>query len=392
MGSVAAAIGAASLNPFELAAQRGQRGTRGANSGAGAAQGGPPKDPQAEYDKMAKLANNENPYGPSEAVLKAMNDAWKYANRYGYPDGGIRQAIAEHHGVKPENVLISAGSGEILKLVDDTYLIDHKKVVGPDPTYGSVYQYTTNSKATAIRIPLRKDYTTDIDAIIHATKMHARDVGLVYICNPNNPTGNIIHKDEIHKLVTSIPEDVPVLIDEAYHHFVDNPNYEPSIRYVLEGRRVIVARTFSKIAALAGMRLGFAVAPPDMVQEMQPFALSSISAVVKYGGVAALKDAAYEQKMKSMNKQLRDRTTSELNAMGWETIPSDANFFMVHIKTDMGPIQQEFQKRNVLVGRRFSPMDEWLRVSVGNDDEMKRFMAAFKEIFPNPPKTSAAGA
>jgi histidinol-phosphate aminotransferase len=392
MGGIAAALGAASLNPFELAAQRGQRGQRPGGAAAGAAPPAP-KDQatlQAEYDKQAKLANNENPYGPSEAVLKAMNDAWKYANRYGYPDGGIRQAIAEHHGVKPENVIISAGSGEILKLVDDAYLIDHKKVVGPDPTYGSVYQYTTNSKAVAIRVPLRKDYTTDIDAIIHATKMHSRDVGLVYLCNPNNPTGNIIHKDEVKKLLTNIPEEIPVLIDEAYHHFVDNPNYEPSIKYVLEGRRVIVARTFSKIAALAGMRLGFAIAPPDMVQEMQPFALSSISSIVKYGGVAALKDAAYEQKMKSLNKQLRDRTTSELNALGWETIPSDANFFMVHIKTDMGPIQTEFQKKGVLVGRRFSPMDEWLRVSVGSDDEMKRFMAAFKEIFPNPPKTSAA--
>jgi len=250
MGGLATALGVASIHPFELAAQRGQRGGAAGAGAASAAQAN-----RAPYDAMAKLANNENPYGPSETVLKAMNDVWKYSNRYGYPDGGIRQAIAEAHGVKPEHVLISAGSGEILKLVDDTYLQNHKLVVGPDPTYNSVYQYMTNSKATAIRIPLKKDYTTDIDGMIRATKLHVRDVGLVYLCNPNNPTGNIVDKREVAKLINSIPEDVPVLMDEAYHHFVDNPNYEPSIKYVLEGRRIIVARTFSKIAALAGMQL-----------------------------------------------------------------------------------------------------------------------------------------
>jgi len=392
VGGVATALGMAGLSPFELFA--GQRGQRGRGAAAAADPNAPKKDPVAEYEKMAKLANNENPYGPSEAVLKAMNDAWKYSNRYGYPDGGIRQAIADHHGAKLENVLISAGSGEILKLVDDKYLQEHKIVVGPDPTYGSIYQYVTNSKARAIRTPLKKDYTVDMDAIIRATKLHSRDVGLVYICNPNNPTGNIVHKDEIKKLVNGVPEEIPILIDEAYHHFVDNPNYEPSIKYVLEGRRVIVARTFSKIAALAGMRLGFAIAPPDMVAEMQPFALSSISAVVKWGGVASLKDTATETRVKAVNKQLRDRTTGELVAYGYEVIPSDANFFMVHVKTDMGEIQKKFQDKNVLVGRRFSPMDEWLRVSVGNDEEMKRFMAAIKEIFPagKPSTTAAAGA
>src|SRR5437016_2159066 len=134
MGGLATALGVASLNPFELAAQqRGQRGAGGGRAGAATAPGAAPRDPQADYDKMAKLANNENPYGPSETVLKAMNDVWKYSNRYGYPDGNIRQAIAEHHGVKPENVLISAGSGEILKVIDATYLPTHKFFVGSDP-------------------------------------------------------------------------------------------------------------------------------------------------------------------------------------------------------------------------------------------------------------------
>jgi histidinol-phosphate aminotransferase len=377
MGGVATALGVASLNPFELAAQgRGQRGA-GRGGAAAADPNAPKRDLVAEYDKAAKLANNENPYGPSETVLKAMNDVWKYSNRYGYPDPGIRQIIAEHHGVKPENVLISAGSGEILKVVDTTYLPAHKYFVGPDPTYDSMYNYVTQSKGMALKIPLRKDYTTDIEGMIHATKIHARDVGLVYLCNPNNPTGNIVPKNEIKKLLDNVPEEIPVFIDEAYHHFVDNPNYESSIKYVLEGRRVIIARTFSKIAALAGMRLGFAIASPDMIAEMQPQMIGSISSLVKYGGVAALKDTANEQKVKQLNTQLRNRTTAELTAYGYEVIPSDANFFMVNMKTDIAPLGQKFQEKGVLVGRKFPPMDNFMRVSVGSDEEMKRFTAAF---------------
>src|SRR5437868_12580427 len=178
MGGLATALGVATLNPFELAAQRGQRGA-GRAGAAPADPNAPKKDPVAEYEKMAKLANNENPYGPSESIMKAMNDAWKYANRYGYPDGGLVDAIAEHHKVKPENVLIGCGSTEILKIVDDAFLPDHKLVVGVDPTYETVYRYATNSKAKAIAVPLTKTYDANIKEMIRVTKANARDVGVV---------------------------------------------------------------------------------------------------------------------------------------------------------------------------------------------------------------------
>jgi histidinol-phosphate aminotransferase len=326
-------------------------------------------------------------------VMKAMNDAWKYANRYAYPDGGIIDAIAEHHGVKPENIVLGCGSSEILKIVDDAFLPDHKLVVGVDPTYETVYRYATNSKAKAIAIPLTKTYDADMHAIIRATKLNARDVGLVYICNPNNPTGRIVSKQDIKQLLDSIPEDITVFIDEAYHHFVDDPNYEPSIKYVIEGRRVIVARTFSKIAGLAGMRLGYAVAPPEIIDMLKPLVVSyNTSAVVKYGGVAALKDTTYEAKMKQLNKQVRDKTMNELKTMGYELIPSQTNFFMVNVKTDVTPVGEEFKKREILVGRKFPPMNEWLRVSVGTEDEMNRFMKAFKEVFSNKKSETKSGA
>ncbi|MEK6323551.1 MAG: aminotransferase class I/II-fold pyridoxal phosphate-dependent enzyme [Acidobacteriota bacterium] len=331
---------------------------------------------------MAKLASNENCWGPSASVLKAMNDAWKYANRYQYPDGGIVDAIAKHHGLKPENVILGAGSGEVLRIVGQAFLLDHKKCVGVDPSYDSVYRYVTNSKADAIKVALLKDYRMDIPGVIRATKMNYRDVGFVYLCNPNNPTGNIIPKHEVKMLLDSIPGDVPVLIDEAYHHFVASPDYATSVPYVQEGRPVIVTRTFSKIAALAGMRLGYGLAPKELIERMRPFGGGGLNAIVKYGGVAALKDVAYERKIKQMAIDLREKTTRELRAFGYEVIPSEANFFMVNVGRDVTQVAEDFKKRKILVGRKFPPMNNWLRVSVGTEPEMARFMAAFKEMFP----------
>ena len=374
-----AVLGYAGLAPLEL---RGQ-----SRSQRKAAAKGAPDPKKTDYDKLVKLANNENPYGPSEAVMEAMNGAWKYANRYGYPDGGIVEAIAAHHRVEPENVLLGCGSSEILKIVDDAFLPDHKLVVGVDPTYETVYRYVTNSKAKAITIPLTEDYDADIKAIIRTTKLNARDVGFVYICNPNNPTGKIVPKNDIKLLLDSIPEEIPVFIDEAYHHFVDDPRYEPSVKYVHEGRKVIIARTFSKIAGLAGMRLGYAVAPPEIIDLLRPLVLSyNTNAIVKYGAAAELKDTAYETKLKQLNKQVRDKTLNELKTMGFELIPSQSNFFMVNVKRDVAQVGEEFLKKGFLVGRKFPPMDEWLRVSVGTEDEMNRFMKAFKEIVPTPKK------
>src|SRR5215208_5624827 len=155
----------------------------------------------ADYDRMIKLASNENNWGPPEQVMKAMNGAWKYANRYGYPDGNVVEEIASHHGVKPENVLLTAGSGEVLQVVGTTFLSGGKKVIGADPSYGSVYQHATNIKADAIKVPLRKDHSADIAGMIKAANDNAAQVGFFYLCNPNNPTGVIVPKTEVDAVV-----------------------------------------------------------------------------------------------------------------------------------------------------------------------------------------------
>ena len=341
-----------------------------------------------DYDSLAKLHFNENPYGPSESVLEAMTMAFKYSMRYGYPDGGVTNAIAEHHGVSRNNLLLGAGSGEILEVVGLTFLDHGKKVVGVDPTYGSVYRHASGIDADAIRIPLMPDHRQSIPAIIEATKRNYRDVGFVYLCNPNNPTGRTVSDAEVRELLDGIPEDVPVLIDEAYHHFVEDPDYATSIPYVLEGRPVIVARTFSKMFGMAAMRLGFAITTPEFVARMRPYSTGSINALVKWGAVAALEDRAAQERVRNVTLRLRKETAAELESMGHEVIPSETNFFMVHTGRPAREVGAEFRKHHVAVGRPFPPMLDYLRVSIGTPDEMERFMVAFRDIFKG---TSATG-
>ena len=159
----------------------------------------------------------------------------------------------------------------MLDVVGTAFLPAGKKVLGVTPSYGSVYQHATSIKSEAITLPLDKDYRQNIPALIKAANTNAAQLGFVYICNPNNPTGVIVTSKEIKQLLDGIPKDMPVLIDEAYHHFVDSPEYATSVPYVLEGRPVIIARTFSKIAALAGMRLGYAIASKELVDKMRPY-------------------------------------------------------------------------------------------------------------------------
>jgi histidinol-phosphate aminotransferase len=379
VGTVAAALGSLKVGAADLFAQNRN------------AQGAMPR-PHAsvdEYDAFAKLSSNENPYGQPDSVMKAMNYGFKYANRYGYPDGGIVEEIAKHHGVKPENILLAAGSGEVLDVVGTTFTQGGKKVVGVEPSYSQVYQHVTRIKGDAILLQLTKDHRQDIGSVIHAAKTNYRDVGFVYLCNPNNPTGIVVSKQEVKQLLDGLPEDMPVLIDEAYHHFVEDPSYATSIPYVIEGRPVIVTRTFSKIAALAGMRLGYAVATKDIIERMRPYSIGSVNAIVKWGGVAALKDTASQQQVRETTTRLRKKTSADLQALGYDVIPSETNFFMVHIRRPVVPVIEEFRKKGVLVGRPFPPMLEHLRVSIGTAEEMDRFLVAFKEIFPA--RTSTAG-
>jgi len=385
VGGIAAALGYIGANPdADLFAQ--QQGRAG-----GPAARGP--RPTVDLSKVAKINNNENPYGVPPVVRTAMEDpkAWEWANRYGAPDGGLNQAIQDLHGVKGENIILGCGSGELLSSITIALLIadPKKKVLGVNPTYGDPYSKASQIGRETIRVPLNKDYTQNIPAIIDIANKRAAEIGFVYIVNPNNPTGMIVPKDQIKQLLDGIPKDMPVLIDEAYHHFVDTPDYESSMKYVLEGRPVIVCRTFSKIAALAAMRLGYGIGPAELIRKVRTFTTGSQSITVKFGGAASLKYTAGQAKTRALNKQIRDDTVAKLKTLGYEVLPSEANFFMVGLKREVSDVAPEFQKRDVMVGRPFPPMTQHLRVSVGTQAEMDKFLVAFKEIMAAPAKTAA---
>jgi histidinol-phosphate aminotransferase len=385
VGGLAAALGYASTGPdLDLFAQ-GRAGGRGRGMGNRGAQG------EAQYDLMAKLANNENNYGIPDSVMQEMTSHWKYAGRYGYPDPGLNQAIAEYDGIKPENIMVTAGSGEVLNVVGSSFLMlnPQKKVLGVEPSYSSVYQHATSIKSDAIKLPLTKDYRQDIGQIVDVAKKRANEIGFVYICNPNNPTGVIVTKDEIKQLLDGLPTGMPVLIDEAYHHYVDDPNYATSMPYVNEGRPVIVARTFSKIGAMAALRVGYAAAPAEIIQKMRPFSTGSVNVLARYGATATLKNKALMEDVKRKTIASREKTTKELRDLGYDVIPSQSNFFMVGLRREVQPVIQAFREEGVLVGRPFPPMTQHLRVSVGVPEEMDRFMVAFKKIMAQPVTTAA---
>jgi histidinol-phosphate aminotransferase len=369
MGGMAAILGSVGLEPALCLSASGAADQPVVQAGG------------ADYDSLAKLCFNENPYAPSPAVLETMTKAFKYANRYGYPDHGIVREIAAYHGVDPENVLLGAGSTEILEATDMAFLAGQKKAVGVEPTFSTVYEFAIGLSAGAMRLPLLPDHSADIPALIKTTCENQNEVGFIYLCNPNNPTGVVVKKQQIKQLLDGIPEHIPILIDEAYHHFVEDPDYASSVQYVREGRPVIIARTFSKIAALAGLRLGYAIASAALIDRMRAFTGNMhVSVVAKWGGVAALKDTAGQNEVRVKILATRKKTTSQLKALGYDVLPSEANFFMVNLRRPVMPVISAFRQKGILVGRPFPPMLDYLRVSVGTPEEMERFLAAFKEI------------
>ena len=377
MGSAAAALGALGLRP---------------QSALGVSLRPPPPGlaPRDRYNDQARLHFNENPYGPSDKMMAAMNAAWKYSNLYGYPDGDVQEKIAERDGVGTRNIIMNAGSGETLRVAGITFLRHEEKVVGVEPTYTSVYRVASGIDADVIARPLLADHTQDIDDLIKVTRRNYRDVGLVYVVNPNNPTGVVVPDDDIRALLDGIPEDIPVLIDEAYHHFVQDPAYSSAVKYVKEGRRVIVTRTFSKIYGMAGMRLGYGIAPSDMIESMRTWSTGSVNALVKWGGAAALEDRESEAWVRDTTTRIREAVAGVLRKQGFEVIPSATNFFMVHTGRPASEVRAEFRKRDVAVGRDFPPMLDYLRVSIGTEEEMKRFLVAWNEIFPDGMTTTGA--
>jgi len=327
---------------------------------------------------VVRLSSNENPYGPSPAAFDAMREAFGLAWRY--PDehvDALTSDLAKLHGVSDDHILPGAGSSEILKIAAVAFSGADKPAVIADPTFEALGHYASRNGAPVLKVPLTADYRHDVPGMLKA----AAAGGLIYVCNPNNPTATITPKGQIHDLIARAPAGVIVLVDEAYFHYADSADYETVIPLVRDHPNLIVARTFSKIHGMAGLRLGYAVAQPDTLARLrEQQAFDSLNILVVVAAQASLKDTAHLERSRRLNHETRDWLRTSAAGMGYKPLPSETNFMMIDLKKDVVPVIAALKNRGVEVGRRFPAMPECLRVTIGTRPQMEAFLAAFRKV------------
>ncbi len=325
------------------------------------------------------LNSNENPYGPS---VKSLEAAAKAApNRY--PDGleeEVRAAIAKHHGVALEQIVLGCGSSEILQMADEAFSGSGRRVVAAEPTFEAVLAYAKVVRADGIKVPLTPDFRHDLPAMAAACDA---STGLAYVCNPNNPTATIVTGDEMAAFAARVPPSATILVDEAYHHFVEDSRYRSSLELIGKHPNVVVARTFSKIYGMAGMRLGYAVGSKETIAAMAPYASwANTNAAVLAAALECLADPDLVPRQKKTLNDTRRWLVAELAKQGRRTMPSETNFVMIDVGKDVTPVIEAFRSRKILVGRKFPSLPNWLRVSIGTRPQTEAFILALADIVP----------
>ena len=332
----------------------------------------------AADEPLTILAYNENPFGLFPSAREAVIAAAASGNRYPKQTAdGLRGDLARMLGVDSDMIMLGAGSIEPLKIVTEVFSTPGHGPVVAEPTFEAVVMYAGLSNVQPVKVPLTADHRIDLDHTLAA----AKGAGLIYVCNPNNPTAAIVDKDAMRAFLDRAPGDVPVMVDEAYHEWVDNPRYESCVKYVKEGRNVIVLRTFSKVYGLAGLRVGYAVASKATAERMAPHRLqNSLNAVGLAAARASLADQASAAQVRTRNAKIRTAFVGWLEQQGFKTIPSDANFVMVEIGRPVPPVIDALKQRGFLVGRLFPSMPTHLRISLGTEEQMARFQPALGEV------------
>jgi histidinol-phosphate aminotransferase len=334
-----------------------------------------------EFPKLsAKLNANENPYGPSPMALEALQKSAAGGNRYAWKElYALVDSIAAYEGVAPENIMMGPGSSDLLEKTAMVLFMNGGNVVSADPAYMSLIQVAEAAGGTWKPVPLKKDWSHDLTAMEAAID---QDTKLVYICNPNNPTGTITDAAELLDFCSRVSAKVPVFIDEAYLGFLEDGQKQSMVQLINEGKNVIVARTFSKIHGMAGLRVGYAVAQKDTLDLLQQITRAGmgISYPSVYAAMAAMEDTAFLEKSRTLNKNCRDYVYSSLEDMGISYVPSHTSFLIFPIEMEGKAFLDKMTAQKVGV-RAFQFMDKtWCRVSMGTMDEMKLFTTALTEV------------
>ena len=326
-----------------------------------------------------KLASNENPLPPSARVQKAIAAALNTLNRY--PDGGghyLRQALARKHDVSPDQIVLGNGSNELIELAVRTFLKPGDEAVVPHPSF-VVYPMIVQAAGGIRVMVMLRDYRLDLEAMARAITPLTK---MVFVANPNNPTATIVTADEVEHFMSRVPERTIVVFDEAYIEFALGPDFPETLQYIRQGRKVLVLRTFSKAASLAGLRVGYGIADADAIALMnrirQPFNVNSLAQVAALG---ALEDEAHILECVRMIEAGRHYLYDEFKALGLQYAPSRANFILVDVGHSASDIYQRLLKEGVIVRPMTSfGMESALRVSIGTPEENRRLVKALHVV------------
>jgi histidinol-phosphate aminotransferase len=332
-----------------------------------------------------KLASNENPFGPSPLAVEAIRRAAVEVNWYPEPDSSeLRALLAEKHGVTPGHVLVTAGTSSFLHIIGRTLLGTGLHAITSELSFISYPIVCQAAGATLVKVPMR-DYGYDLDGILAAIN---RDTRVIFFANPNNPTGSLVGVEEVDRFMDRVPPHVLVILDEAYADFAEafaaerGVEYSHGLRYIEEGRNVVVMRTFSKAQGLAGLRLGYGLAHPELMDYLNRVkVVFSVSSVSDAAGVAAIGDEEHVHKTIRNNMEGAKYLTEALSTMGLKVLPTWANFVYVEVGEDAS----ELNKRLLAEGIIIRPLGGWgaqtaIRVTIGKPEENEAFVAAMKKV------------
>jgi histidinol-phosphate aminotransferase len=327
---------------------------------------------------IVRLSANENSYGPSPKAFQAITDSFGLACRY--PDehnNVLIDKLARLNGVNHDQILLGDGSGEILKLCAETFTgPQNGKLVAADPTFEAILKNASANGAEVVKVPLTSSFQHDLPKMLDSAK-----AGLIYVCNPNNPTASITPKDELRDFIVTTPPQTTILVDEAYFHYADSPDYDSVIALVKDHPNLIVSRTFSKIYGMAGLRCGYCIAQKETIDRLRRNQMwDSVNCMALAAATASLDDLDHVPNGQHLNREAKTFVTSELDKMGYEQIPSQANFIMFDCKRPVAPLIQAMKQRKVHVGRLFPALPNHMRLTIGKKTEMESFVSAFQQV------------
>lgn len=335
---------------------------------------------KANGELKARLLANENPWGPSKKTIAAVAAAAAKGNRYVYKTSmKMVEVLAEKEGVTPEHILLAPGSTDVLEKVAFALCMKGGNVVSADPSYMSLVNTARSIGATWKNVPLTADYAHDLDAM---EQLVDADTKLVYICNPNNPTGTLTPIDKIKRFCTRVASKAPVFIDEAYLELLDDHESQTAASLVAQGHDVIIARTFSKIHGMAGLRIGYMVAKPDRIKMIQDLVRTEmgISVTSLEGAMTSLIDTEFQQYTRSNFKINREYTFQQLRKAGLDPIPSATNFILFPIQMPVKDLLDKMLEKGVGIRGYEISGKPYARVSMGTMDEMKLFAKTLNAI------------